>query len=252
MSDSESHSNEDDVFLAGGKAGLTLAELGLEAKIGSLQAPLRHVLRRRAAARLAEEAGLNVAEDELETALSDFYAERELFEEEQIGAWRTANRLDEEDVRLWLRRELLADKLGEHLAPDEAIAKRFKAARRDYDRAGVAILRFSSPGAAAEVLLSLREGELTWERAVERAGGQEFIEYLRRDAPEEIAARLFTLVPGGLAGPVEDDEGGAVLYRLQTIAESRLDDSVRESLRDELVNEALARSFAADPPAFHR
>ncbi len=69
-------------------------------------------------------------------------------------------------------------------------------------------------------------------------------------APEEIAAQLFAAEEGEMLGPVEADDGTYEVYCVRGRADSRLDPDLHETIRDELLEEALAPALARDPLTF--
>lgn len=242
----------DSALIAGGGCALSAADLLLLCKVGAAGDLAAGALQRAAAAARAEAEGLAVTDDEVEEAAGAFFAERDLFEAEAIANWLAGMKLDAAALRCWLRQGLLLDQLKAALVPDAAVLAHFTAVRQDYARANLEIIQYASAGAAAEVMLALREGELRWETAVKKAGGAQTRAVRRSEAPEEIAAELFTRAPGELAGPVETDDGLFAIYRVMTRTEPELTDELREQVRDELFQPLLEAPFIKAPARFLR
>lgn len=236
-----------DEIARGGGVTASTADLLLSVKLGPGQALLQSVLARRAAAARARQDGLAAGEEAIEAALSDFFSERELFEEEQQEGWLRGFRLTREALAAHFAEVVLARKCREHLAPDAAVEKHFRSSPHRYARADVEVVAFPSQGAAAETALQLREGEIAWGDATSRAGGVEALNLTRSEAPEEVAAELFSAAPGAFLGPVETDEGGYALYRLISRSDPELDDELREEIREGLFGEEMSRLFEKQP-----
>lgn len=233
-----------DLWLRAAGLDISAADVLLELKCGSHNDLLRALVVRKLAARTAEAEGLTVTADDLQAALDEFYAARDLFEAEQIAAWRQSLHLDEAMVREYVREQQMLASLRSHLASDDSVRRRFGANLTDYAQAEVDVFQFDREGAAKEFMLAVRE------REIEPAGGERR-RVSGRSAPEDIAAALFSSGDGALVGPVErDDEGGYEVYRLLHRTDPRLDEDLRESIRDEIFEEAMAAALSRDPVAF--
>lgn len=236
-----------DEIARGAGVAASAADLLLAVKLGPGQALLQDILGRRAAAARARQEGLVAEKDEIDEAVSEFFSEAELFEDAQQEAWLRGLRLSREALAAHFEEVVLARKLREHLAPDEAVEKRFQSSLHQYARASVERVAFEAKGAAAETALQLREGEIAWAEAAARAGGVEAETFTRAEAPEEVAAELFSSAPGAFLGPVEADEGGYVVYRLVSRSDPELDDELREEIRERIFVQEIARAFEKQP-----
>lgn len=231
---------------------ITLEDVVVALKLSPAREWLEQLIATRVAAARAEAASLEVDHDELDEAVAGFYAERELFEDAQIDRWLDETRLTSADVHGHVRAGLLVRRLRDYLAPDEAVAARFRSSPHDFATVSVEIAAWPSAGAASELMLQVREGETDWLAAARRAESFSGEVLRRSDAPEEIASSLFAAAPGELVGPVELDNGGHAVYRVLFISAPELDEDVRESIRAELFAEEMARAIAADPVRFAR
>jgi len=238
-----------EIARAGG-VSITVDDLVFAVKTGPAQAAFNEILLRRLAAARAVQEKLAATGDEVEEALSEFFAGVDAFEEPQIQAWLRERKLPIDAVRDHVREELLAGKAREHLVPDEVVEKRFHSALHSYASLKAEVIVFESEGMASEILLQLREGETDWARAADSAGGLESVELLRNEAPEEIAALLFSSAPGALVGPSEDDDGNHAIYRVVSKSDPELDDDLRERIRGELFTQEILRPLAKQPLTF--
>lgn len=236
-----------DDIAQGAGVSATAADLLLAVKLGPGQALLQDILGRRAAAARAKQEGLEADAEEVEEALAEFFGELELFDEAAQEGWLRGMRLTRAALAAHFEEVVLARALRGHLAPDEAVEKRYRASLHDYARAEVEAVEFETKGAAAETALQLREGEIAWAEAAARAGGVESLAFTRAEAPEEAAAELFSSAPGAYVGPVEADEGGFVLYRLVSRSDPELDDELREEIREKIFVQEIARAFEKQP-----
>jgi hypothetical protein len=231
------------VWLSGAGIDVTDEAVLLELKTGPWGDVVEGLLRRKAAAARAVEEGIAVPEDEVDEALAEFYADRGLLEDAQAAAWRQERHVAEEDLRGLAREQCLVRRLRERLAPDEVVERRFRANPLSYARVEVEVFKRPTEGAARELMLAVREGEIT-------PGAGERRRLAPASAPEEIAAQLFGAREGDMLGPVEADDGGYDVYRVTARAASRLDQALRDAIRDEILEEALAPAFSRNPVSF--
>ncbi|MBI3098344.1 MAG: hypothetical protein HYY93_08910 [Planctomycetes bacterium] len=227
--------------------GITLFDEAvlLEMKIGEGRDLLEAIAFRKVAAARAREAGITLSGEEMEDALTGFYTERDLFEPEQMVAWRRSVGVEEEDIRRHLWEHRLVEAYRRHVGSPEAVEKRFRANQPDYSRAEVEVFTFANEGASREFVLAVREGEIMDARGETR-------QVSRRDAPEEIAAALFSSRAGELLGPVEtgEEETRYEVFRLVHRTHPQLDEALQEAIRDELFREAVGAVLSRDPISF--
>lgn len=240
----------DDPAVGGGGVSLTARDLLIALKLSADSSLLHGALLQRIAAARARAEGLAVTDEEIADALAQFFADRDLFEDEDVRAWLAAMRLDEDCVRAHVADSLLAEKLKMRLVPDEAARARYQASPHLYATVQVERLRLESEGAASELAMSVREQELTWADAARRAGGFEAETLRRADAPGEAAALLFSARPGQIVGPVETDEEGYLVYRVRARAQPDLDEELVDAIRNELFEAELSATLAKDPLTF--
>jgi hypothetical protein len=231
------------VWLSGAGIDVTDETFLLELKTGPWGDVTEGLLRRKAGAARAAEEGIDVPKEEVDEALAEFYAERDRLEDAQAAAWRREHHVEEEDLRGLLREECLVRRLRERLAPDEVVERRFRANPLSYARVEVEVFTRPTEGAARELMLAVREGEIG-PGAVERR------RLAPASAPEEIAGQLFNAREGEMLGPVEAEDGSHEVYRVTGRAASHLDEALRDAIRDEILEEALAPAFSRNPVSF--
>jgi hypothetical protein len=224
-------------------AGVTVSlnDVLTELKLGTNET-LTALLKRKAASALALEHKVAISESELRTSLESFYAERDLFEPEQVQQWLEQLHVDESCVREFIRERLLVERLARVMFTDTAIAAAFGSNPHQYADADVHVFSFGSEGAAEEFILAVREKEIV--------PFAERIKIMKRDAPEEIAAALFASAPEDLVGPVETDDGLFRVYQLVQVHEAKLDETLRTLIRRELLEELLNSQLERAPRVF--
>jgi hypothetical protein len=227
-------------WLKGG--GVTIADdvILLELKLTGGAEFLGGLLARKIAVALASKRQIELSQEDLDAALNEFYAERELFEDAQIAEWFNSIRVKEDSVREYVREIALLARARTILVTDDAVNDRFASERYDHSLAEVEVSAFASAGKAKEFMLAVREKEAA------PAGGEPR-QVTRREAPEEIAATLFSCDPGDLVGPVENDEGEFEVFILRSRSEVELDDELREKIRGEMFRQLIEAELARAP-----
>jgi len=226
-------------YVHAGETGIEANEILLELKFDPAGEFLTALSRRKVAVAIARKRNVSVDEDEIEAAQIEFYTERDLFEDEQIAQWLAMMHLEAHDVRAHVRELALIERAALELFDDAKVADRFAGELHSYERVTAEAFEFSTLGKAREFILAVRENELI------PAGGAA-LEMMRRTAPEEIAAELFSAEAGDLFGPFEKDSGAFGVLILRERKDAVLDDDlvaeIREQMFDELVETELARS----------
>ncbi len=215
----------------------------LEAKLGPGRELIETIARRKCAAAMAWERGVVVSERDVEAASGRFYAAQGLGTLEDIRAWRTAHHLKEDAVRSYLREKLLIERLRELLAPASAVEERYRARRDELRLARVERFVLSSEDSASDFVLAVQNGEIE-----PRLG--ERLTFARSRYPAEIAADLGRAQEGQLLGPVAAGPKTWAVYRLLGWETPPLTADLCEDLRDEIFQEAVKASGAADALTF--
>jgi hypothetical protein len=231
------------VWLSGAGFEISDEAVLLELKTGPWGDVTEGLLRRKAAAARAVEEGIAVSEEEVDDALAEFYAERDRLEDAQAAAWRREHHVEEEDLRGLIREQCLVRRLRERLASDDVVERRFRANPLSYARVEVEVFARPTEGAARELMLAVREGETA-------PGAGERRRLAPAAAPEEVAGQLFAAREGEMLGPVEAGDGSYEVYRVTGQATSQLDEALRDTIRDEILEEELAPAFSRNPVSF--
>lgn len=234
----------------GGGAEIPLDELLLALRVGEGKELLEKLLTNRLSSIRAKEDDVELSPDEKSSALADYLAERDLVTDEATDAWLKDRLLSRGDIERWVLAGALRDKLKGHLVPDDAVLRRFEATSGDHSRIEVEEIRFESVGAADEIALELREGEIPWTTASARAGGMTPRSFTRPEVPEAALGPLMAAGAGEIVGPIEADDGRYALYRFLRSTEPVLDDALREEIRRKVFREIIERSLADRPFRF--
>jgi hypothetical protein len=230
-------------WISGGGISLAPETILLELKLSGAADFLRSLLARKIAGALATKRNLALSDDELDDAVASFYSDRALFEAAQIAPWLQMMHLDEASVREYVRETAMAEGARVILVTDEAVRDRFASERYDYMTAATEVFEFATAGAAKEFILAVREKEAI-------APNGEPRDLTRRDAPEEIAAALFSCEPGDLVGPVETDAGSHEVFVLRGRADAELDDDLHSQIRDEMFRQLIDVELTRNPLKF--
>jgi hypothetical protein len=242
MADQEKKPTDAGWIKAGGITVTSDAVL-LDLKIGLGAEFLDELIRRKTAAAIATKRGISMPDDDLEEALASFYADRDLFEPEQVEQWCESMHLEQPAIRDYVVESALWELAKQELITDAQIEKRFAADRYEYARAEADLFSFKTVGEAKEFVLAVREHEV-----VPKGGVRKWL--TRREMPEEIAAILMSADAEELVGPVENDQGAFDVYMLNRREEAVLDDSLRDEIRDKLFGELVEAELTRNPLTF--
>ena len=235
-------------LITGGGVSIDADYLLMDLKIGDGYANLERHLLRLAGAAEAGKRGVTASEDDLRAEHGAFYSRHDLMEPEQIAAWHENLQIDPPQLHRHLEIDVLNRKLTEALAPEETVQARFQASLHDYTKVMVEDIRLHSEGGAREILLSLREDEMSWKEATAHGSSSlEAYEIKRRDALKDIAALLFSAESGTFVGPGETDEGESIIYRVISRHDPELDETVFLGIQNEIIRENLMKAFSSDP-----
>lgn len=215
----------------------------MELKLGSGAQLLEKLSLRKAANAIARRMEITVSEQELSEAVAAFYAERKLFDGQQIRDWHRSLRLAEAALREYIRETMLSRLLRKRLVTDKAVRERFGMNPHRYTRAEAEVFIFSSEGAAREFVLAVREQETQ-----PIYGARRWM--IRCETPDDAGALIFSARPGDLVGPVEIDYQCYEVYRLLVCENPTLGGHLQAQIRDELFDELLQAELVRDPLTF--
>jgi parvulin-like peptidyl-prolyl isomerase len=230
-------------WLTAGGVGISDESVMIELKLGSNAGLLEKLALRKIAVAMASKLEIADSDQELDEAVAAFYAERKLFDSQQIFEWRHSLRLAAAALREYVRETLHVRKLREKLVSDESVRERFGMNPHQYARVDAEVFVFSSDGAAREFVLAVRENETEPIHGARRR-------ITRRYASQEAGALIFSAEPGDLVGPVEIDYQCFEVYRLLRRERPVLDSRLERQIRDELFDELLRVELTRDPIKF--
>jgi parvulin-like peptidyl-prolyl isomerase len=187
----------------------------------------------------AKQAGLSVSNEELQQAADRFRQRHGLSGAEPTQQWLARESLSVEDFEAGLERDLLIEKLKEHLT-HERIAGHFSAHRDRYARARLRQIVVASEGQARELLAQLTdEGAAFADLASRHAGdgparqtGASHV-VQRHALPGAVAAAIFAARPGGVVGPLATPQGFC-LFLVEELLPPELDAETTAAIRREL------------------
>jgi hypothetical protein len=212
----------------------------LETKLGPGRDLIESIARRKAAAAMAWERGLQASEREVAQALDELYAGHGLNDPDAIRAWRATHHLKEEAIRSFLREQHLIERLKSELVTEEAIERRFRQRASDHRQADLDVFTFESEVGARAFIEAVESGEIE-----PRLGERHRLS--RSQWPPAIAEALTSASEGALFGPVEARRRVCHVYRLVRWEQPTLDGAFRETIREELFREALEPVLSREP-----
>lgn len=215
----------------------------LEAKLGRAHDTIEVIARRKVAAAIAWEQGITASERDVEERLAEYYRQRDLPDVETRRAWRERRRLKEEAIRSYLREMVLIERLRARIVTDDAVGHRYRETLGERRLAEVDLFSFSSEAAANGFISAVQSGEME-----ARLGERHRLPMSL--APQEIAADLAGADEGQLVGPVAMKAHTWHVYRFLRWDEPPLDARLKEAIREELFQEALAPTLKGDPLVF--
>lgn len=225
---------------------VSLAETVRAAKCAGL---LQFVERAVDAALIRQEAarrGIGATDEELQTEADRFRAERELFDAETTEAWLAASRLSFADWEAWLEELVTARKLREALTAG-GVEEHFAVNRLGFDEADVSRLVVGDEGMALELRAQIVDDAADFHalarrhstEAATRAAGGYAGTVRRADLEAAVEAAVFGARPETVLGPFKEGREEWVLVKVDEVRRARLDDALRETIKDQLFAEWL-------------
>jgi len=215
----------------------------LEAKLGRAHDTIEVIARRKVAAAVAWEQGITVSERDVEEKLEDYYRQCDLPDLDARRAWRERRHLKEEAIRSYLRELVLIERLRARLVTDDAVGHRYRETLAERRLAEVDLFSFTSEASADGFISAVQAGEME-----PRLGERHRLPLSL--APQEIAADLASAAEGQLLGPIAMKARTWHVYRFLRWDEPPLDARLKETIREELFQEALAPTLKDDPLVF--
>jgi len=230
---------------------ITQADVIARAKITGAYADTALALARDAAAcKVADDLGIKISDEELQSAYDDFRRACDLHKAKDTEAWLKRSGLTVEDIECYLEAGLLRQRLASELVPKEEVESYYAQNPREFEFARVSQIEVKDQSAAEELALSLREeGEdfatLARKHSIDpqtRCGGGYRGLVTRDEAqnlPEDIADRIFSANPGEIVGPFASN-GSSYVVRIEECGRLPLDESLRSRIQATLCEEILA------------
>lgn len=217
---------------------------------GRLLPLLREALAEAAVARAAADAGLAVADADLQQAADRFRRCADLTSADETHAWLARQGWSVADLEAAAARDLLLARWKDHLAAGGAEA-RFRADQAGFDRLRVRRLVVDSEALARELLAQIHEegrpfAVVAEEHAPPAAPPQ--VVY-RRQLPSAMAAAVASAAAGDVIGPLPTATGFLLLL-LEEVQPATLDAATRAAIREELFQAWLAERLPLDALAF--
>lgn len=198
------------------------------------------------AAIVRQEAGqraIEVSDEELQSAADDFRAAHDLYDIASTEAWLTAKRLTFEDWESFIESNVLRQKLREAITADK-IEQHFAVNKLAFDAAELSRLVVRDEEIAKELRAQIVDDgmdfhSLAREHSVEGstrlAGG--YAGRLRRaDMEAVVESAVFGAQPGHVVGPFKLEDGWH-LVKIESLHRARLDDAVREIIKEQVFAE---------------
>lgn len=187
---------------------------------------------------------IEVADEELAEALTEFRRKRRLFSAAQVERWLHDHGTTLVQLESHLRHEVARAKLRDRVAAGREDAY-FRDHRDDFDRVRVARLYTPSEDQARALHARLRERPEDFLRVAQEcflAKGVEdslFVTLQRSELHPEQAALLFSTRPGQVTPPMPGGDGYE-LAQVLAVVPARLDAATRRQIRDALFEQWLA------------
>jgi putative peptide maturation system protein len=186
---------------------------------------------------------IDVSDEELAEAFTEFRVRRRLFSVAQVEGWMREHGTTQVQLEAHLRDEVARDRLRRRVAAGREAAC-FQEHRADFDRAQVARIPVADGEAATRLYERLRREPAMFLQAAQaqfldsRAEDALFVTVLRRDLSAERAASIFGAEPGQVLAPFATGDGFE-LVQLLRILPAELDAGTRVQIHDLLFNEWL-------------
>ena len=213
---------------------LTLHDLVCAAKVYGgesdfLESMVATPLVRAASARM----GITVSDRELQEWADNFRIARKLYSAQATLDWLAANNLQQEDWEYVLENALLNHKLMEALFAGKA-EQYFAEHKRDFDAATILQIFVPEEDVARELRAQCVEDRAPFLALSRPFASTRFLGTLFRCEMEKlVAAAVFGVQPGEVAGPVKTERGWCLAF-VETLHPATLDAKTRSHIASEL------------------
>jgi parvulin-like peptidyl-prolyl isomerase len=191
---------------------------------------------RAAAARMQ----IEVSDAELQAEADNFRASRELYAAKATEAWLAAQHLSQEDWELQLEDDILRRKLRQALCEGK-VEQHFAENKRSWEAATVSQIVVADENMARELRAQIVDDEADFRDLARQYSTEDAAprRCRRHDVDPGLAAAIFGVQPGGIAGPVRSDRGWH-LFLVDAFHPAQLDNETRETIAETLFADWLA------------
>lgn len=219
---------------------------------GNLLPLLREVTVERRLLRRAERFGLEVTDNELQSAADVFRWCRGLTSMEETRLWLESERLTVSDFEDALRRDLLLEKLCDHVTRGQ-VPQHFDTHRANYDSAHLRHVVVDNEEQARQLQAEAQENGRDFAEisrahsldSVSTSRGGDLGRVFRSEMSPAVAHAVFNARPNHVVGPIPDQQGYG-LFLVETIEPAQLDDVTVRKIRKELFSVWVAEQADSD------
>ncbi len=188
----------------------------------------------------AQEAGIEVKEEELQQEGDKLRLEKKLVKAKDTWTWLKKHHLSLNEFEELVHNNVISRKLANHLFSAH-VEKFFYEHQLDYVAAVTYEVVFDDRDLALELFYALEEGEISFpeiarqyipEPELRRASGYQGVRY-RKDLRPEIAAAVFAATPPEALKPITTPKGVYLIW-VEEIIQPQLDEQLREKIITEL------------------
>jgi parvulin-like peptidyl-prolyl isomerase len=200
-------------------------------------------------AEAAQEAGIQVEEEEIQKESEKLRLEQKLVKAQDTWNWLTKHHLSLNEFEELVHDKVLYQKLANHLFSTQ-VERVFYEHQVDYVAAVTYEIIFNDRDLALELFYALEEGEVTFqeiarlyiqEPEIRRAGGYKGIRR-RGEFRPEIAAAVFAATPPEILKPITT-ANGVYLILVEEIIDPKLDERSRSNILQELFSDWLKQQI---------
>ncbi len=187
-------------------------------------------------AEVAQEAGIQVEEQEIQQESEKLRLEHKLVKAKDTWNWLTKHHLSLNEFEELVHDKILYQKLANHLFSTQ-VERFFYEHQVDYIAAVTYEIIFDDRDLALELFYALEEGEVTFqeiarlyipEPKLRRAGGYQGIRR-RGEFRPEIAAAVFAATPPQMIKPITTPKGVYLIF-VEEIIQPKLDEQLRQAI----------------------
>ena len=215
---------------------ISLYDLLRGLKVRGRQDFLEEALKDHLLAEAAIQEGIDISDDELQTAVDRFRQRAGLASASATTVWLEQNRLTIEDIADRLKRQLRNEKLKQKLTRGEE-ERYFENNKEDFEMAAIGQVSFDEP-TAADSFADLVRGAGADFYALAASRSEDFLARFPRcvgrdDLPAAIEAAVFGAETGEVVGPVRTGSEHHVI-KLEGFHLASLTDDLKARIRDNL------------------